>query len=113
MYFEDFEKLLLSEKDYIKMRSFIILCILSKWDSQNKINNIIDNMLNIFDILKPALIRVCFAKIDNLLIYKPELSKKIEIKLKNIDCSKYKETMSPLIEKDINLILKKIVKRKN
>lgn len=107
-YFDDFEKLLNNEKDYIKMRSFVIICALSKWDTYNKINNIIDKLLAVLDSDTPTLVRICLKKLDYLLIYKQELSKNIEFKLKQMNYFKYKETMQPLIEKDINILLEKI-----
>ena len=107
-YFNDIHNMLLDEKSYIKMRGFRIICKLSKWDKDNKIDSIIDCLLKVLDDEKPTIIRMCLEAINNLLLYKPELSVKIEEKLKNIDLSKYKDSMSSLIEKDIFLIIEKI-----
>lgn len=107
-YFEDIKKMLYDEKSYIKMRGFRIICKLSKWDKDNKINDIIDDLLQVLDDEKPTIVRLCLSSLDNLLLYKMDLSNKVENKLKNIDLSKYKDNMKPLIEKDINHILKHI-----
>ena len=107
-YFDDIKKMLLDEKSYIKMRGFRIICKLSKWDNDNKINNIIDILLQVLDDEKPTIVRQCLSSLNNLLLYKIELSEKVENKLKKLDLSKYKDTMKPLIKKDIDFILKQL-----
>ncbi len=107
-YFDDIKKMLFSEKSYIKMRGFRIICKLSKWDKDNKINNIIDSLLQVLDDEKPTIVRQCLSSLNNLLLYKIELSEKVENKLKKIDLSKYKDSMKPLIQKDIDCILNQL-----
>lgn len=107
-YFDDIKKMLLDEKSHIKMRGFRIICKLSKWDKDNKINNIIDSLLQILDDEKPTIVRQCLSSLNNLLLYKIDLSEKVENKLKNMDLSKYKDSMKPLIQKDINCILNQL-----
>ena len=107
-YFDDIKKMLLDEKSYIKMRGFRIICKLSKWDNDNKINNIIDILLQVLDDEKPTIVRQCLSSLNNLLLYKIELSKKVENKLKKLDLSKYKDSMKPLIQKDIDCILNQL-----
>lgn len=50
-------------------------------------------------------IRQCLLKINLILIYKIELSDIIENKLRNLDLSKYKDSMQTLIKKDIENVL--------
>lgn len=107
-FFDDIKKMLLDEKSYIKMRGFRIICKLSKWDNDNKINNIIDILLQVLDDEKPTIVRQCLSSLNNLLLYKIDLSEKVEDKLKKLDLSKYKDTMKPLIKKDIDFILKQL-----
>lgn len=107
-YFDDIKKMLLDEKSHIKMRGFKIICKLSKWDKDNKINNIIDILLQVLDDEKPTIVRQCLSSLNNLLLYKIDLSEKVENKLKNMDLSKYKDSMKPLIQKDIDFILSQL-----
>ena len=100
--------MLLDEKSYIKMRGFRIICKLSKWDNDNKINNIIDILLQVLDDEKPIIVRQCLSSLNNLLLYKIDLSEKVENKLKKLDLSKYKDSMKPLIQKDIDCILNQL-----
>lgn len=41
-------------------------------------------------------------------MYKVELTEMVEIKIKNLDLAKYKESMQFLIKKDIDCILKNL-----
>ena len=107
-YFDEIKNMLYNEKSYIKMRGFRIICKLSKWDKDNKINNIIDDLLQVLDDEKPTIVRLCLSSLNNLLLHKIDLSNKIENKLKNIDLSKYKDSMRPLIKKDIDYLLERI-----
>ena len=107
-YFDDIKKMLLDEKSHIKMRGFRIICKLSKWDKDNKINKIIDSLLQVLDDEKPTIVRLCLSSLNNLLLYKIDLSEKVESKLKNMDLSKYKDSMKPLIQKDIDCILNQL-----
>ena len=107
-YFNDIKNMLYDEKSYIKMRGFRIICKLSKWDKDNKINDIIDVLLQVLDDEKPTIVRQCLSALNNLLLFKIDLSDKVENKLRNIDVSKYKDSMSSLIKKDINNILEHI-----
>lgn len=107
-YFDDIKKMLLDEKSHIKMRGFRIICKLSKCDKDNKINNIIDSLLQVLDNGKPTIVRLCLSSLNNLLLYKTDLKEKVENKLRNMDLSKYKDSMKPLIQKDIDYIIEHI-----
>lgn len=106
--FDDIKNMLINEKAYIKMRGFRIICKLSKWDKECKINSIIDILLDVIDNEKPTIVRMCFQNINDLLLYKPELSSKIKNKLENLNLLKYKDSMQSLIKKDIDIILKNV-----
>ena len=82
-YFDDIKKMLHDQKSHIKMRGFKIICKFSKWDKDNKINNIIDSLLQVLDNEKPTIVRLCLSSLNNLLLYKIDLSEKVESKLKN------------------------------
>lgn len=107
-YFDEISNMLRDDKSYIRMRGFKLICKLSKWDNYNKIDKIIDDLLNVLDDDKPTIVRQCLASIEYLLLYKIELSNKVENKLRSINLLKYKDSMSPLIRKDIDYILKNI-----
>ena len=107
-YFDELLNMLSSNKTFVRVRGFRLICFLSKWDVEDKINNNIDFILAELEDDKGIAVRHCLEKINLILIYKPELSKVIEDKLLLIDLSKYKESMQILIKKDIYYIIEHI-----
>ena len=111
-YFDDITKMLYDKKSYIKMRGFRIICKLSKSDKDNKINGIIDVLLEVLDDEKPTIVRQCLKAIEEIVENKKSLNNKIKEKLLNINYLKYKDSMQSLIFKDVEKILSLIDERK-
>lgn len=107
-YFDDLVSMLKNENTFARVRAFRLICALAKWDYDNKINNNIDLVLSELDDETSTSVRQCLNKLNLILLYKPELSEKVVIKLEQLDLSKYKESMQSLIKRDIDLILKNI-----
>lgn len=105
-YFDEFLKMLNNEKTFIRVRGFRLICSLAKWDNENKINKNIGIILEEIEDEKGTSVRQCLEKLNLVLMYKTELTDIIENKLRNLDLSKYKESMQSLIKKDIDYILK-------
>lgn len=104
-YFNEFLKMLNNEKTFIRARGFRLICSLAKWDNENKINKNIDIILSALEDEKGTSVRQCLEKLNLILMYKIELTDIIENKVRNLDLSKYKESMQSLIKKDIDYIL--------
>jgi hypothetical protein len=107
-YFNEFLKMLNNDKTFVRVRGFRLICCLAKWDNENKINQNIDVILKELEDKKGTSVRQCLEKLNLILMYKIELTDVIENKVKNLDLSKYKESMQSLIKKDINYILEHI-----
>lgn len=107
-YFDELIEMLNSDKSFVRVRAFRLICSLSKWDKDNKIDNNIDLILNELDDDTSTSLRQCLGKLNLILIYKRELSDKIENKLMKLKLSKYKESMQSLIKRDIALLLENI-----
>ena len=105
-YFKYLLEMLNSEKTFIRVRGFRLICSLAKWDTENRINKNIDLILKELEDDKGTSTRQCLEKLNLILMYKIELTEVIENKIKSLDLSKYKESMQSLINKDINCILK-------
>ena len=105
-YFNEFLKMLNNEKTFIRVRGFRLICSLAKWDNENKINKNIDIILKELEDEKGASVRQCLEKLNLILMHKIELTDIIENKVRNLELSKYKESMQFLIKKDIDYILK-------
>lgn len=97
-----------NEKTFVRVRAFRLICSLAKWDKENKRERNIDFILKEFDDNTSTSVRQCLNKLNLILIYKPQLSYKVENKLTKLELSKYKESMQPLIKKDIDLLLENI-----
>lgn len=104
-YFNELLKMLNNEKTFIRVRGFRLICSLAKWDNENKINKNIDIILKELEDEKGTSVRQCLEKLNLILMYKIELTDFIENKVRNLDLSKYKESMQSLIKKDIDYIL--------
>ncbi|NLM98308.1 MAG: hypothetical protein GX175_12000 [Halanaerobiaceae bacterium] len=51
---------------------------------------------------------LCLAALHEVVLYRPELRGAIKAGLERIDLSKYKDSMSPLIKKDMDELLELI-----
>lgn len=107
-YFDTFLEMLDDSNTYIRIRGFRLLCHLAAWDKEDKINRNIVKILSALDDEKGTAVRQCLAHINQILLYKDELHEEVECKLQQMDLSKYKDTLRPLIQKDIDTILKGI-----
>lgn len=107
-YLDDFERMLDNEKSYLRVRGFRLLCKQAQWDKENKLDSKIDHMLKKLEEDSPTAIRQYLKSLSGLLLYKVSLTEQISAKLTNIDLTKFKESMRPLIKKDIEDILKNI-----
>lgn len=104
-YFDYFLSMLLDDRSYVRVRGFKLICILSKHDKNNKINENIKLILNLLNDDKPIVVRQCLNALIELINNKPELVSIIKEQLNKLDYMKYKDSMSPLVKKDIDHIL--------
>lgn len=104
-YFSEVLNMLSNSKTFVRVRGFRLICCLAKWDTENKINTNIDMILSELEDEKGTSVRQCLEKLSLILMYKIELTDIIENKIKNLNLSKYKESMQSLIKKDIESIL--------
>lgn len=111
-YVDEFVGLLDNANSYIRTRAFILICCQAKWDKEEKINSSLSKMFKLFNDEKPTVVRQCLNAIKEVVVYKPELNTKILRTIKKIDLSNYKESMSNLIKKDINEVIKIINEQK-
>lgn len=105
LFFNEFLNMIKSNKSFIKVRGFRMICSLAKWDSDNKIDKNIDEILIVFDDDKATNIRQCLSSLNKVLPHKKSLCENIYNKLISINLLKYKESMRDLIKKDIEKII--------
>ena len=100
-YFDDFATLLDHPKSLVRNRALYILAANAQWDEENRFDGIIsDYLLHITDE-KPITARQCVKALAQVGVAKPQYIPRIVSCLKAADLSKYKDSMRPLIEKDI------------
>jgi len=105
-YFDEFFQMIYNEKYVIRVRGYRLLCKQAKWDKENKINKNIDKILLEMEDVKPTAVRQKLKALKDIVLNKKELNGKIKKKILGMDCSIYKDTMQPLILKDIENVLK-------
>lgn len=107
-YLDEFIAMLKSNQYVIRVRGFRLLCKQAKWDSDNKIDRAIDDILAAVQDEKPTAVRQALQYLEFVVPHKKDLNHKIRETACSIDCSQFKDTMRPLIEKDIQSLLQRI-----
>lgn len=95
---------------YVRMRALYLIAINSRWDKDNKVDEIIDIYLKHITDEKPITSRKCIEDLAYIAENKKELIPCIREALMTADISKYKDSMRPLIQKDIALALENLDK---
>lgn len=100
-YFDNFASLLNNPKSLVRNRALNILAANAQWDEENRFDSIISEFLTHITDEKPITARQCIKALTQVGLAKPQYIPEILSCLRNADLSKYKDTMRPLIEKDI------------
>ena len=107
-YFDDFASLLDYPKSLVRNRVLYILAANAQWDVENRFDNIISDYLTHITDEKPITARQCVKALAQVGLAKPQYIPRIQSALQSADLSKYKDSMRPLIEKDIAEALEKL-----
>ena len=100
-YFDDFASLLNHPKSFVRNRVLYILAANAQWDEESRFDLIIADFLAHITDEKPITARQCIKALAQVGSAKPQYVPVILSCLRNADLSKYKDSMRPLIEKDI------------
>ena len=100
-YFDDFASLLNHPKSFVRNRVLYILAANAQWDEESRFDLIIADFLAHITDEKPITARQCINALAQVGSAKPQYVPVILSCLRNADLSKYKDSMRPLIEKDI------------
>lgn len=107
-YFDNFVRMVENDNSYIRTRGLILISANAKWDTDNKIDEIIDDYLKHILDEKPITARQCIKSLPNIAKYKPDLAECICAALQKADTGVYESSMQSLVYKDIVAALKKI-----
>lgn len=100
-YFDDFASLLHHPKSLVRNRALYILAANAQWDEDNHFDLIISDFLAHITDDKPITARQCIKALAQVGLAKPQYITMIISCLRKANLSKYKDSMRPLIEKDI------------
>lgn len=96
-----FAGLLREKSSFVRTRAFILICEQARWADGGEIEDVWDEMQPLLYDPKPTAVRQCLGALHEVVLFRPELSERIEKAVALIDPGKYKDSMSPLIEKDV------------
>lgn len=107
-----FAELLQDKSSYVRTRAFILICNQARWANEGQLVAVFDQMCLLLNEPKPTVVRQCLSALREVVLFRPELSDKIENALTEIDVSKYKDSMSSLILKDVDELRNLLLERK-
>lgn len=102
----EFAKMMESKNSFVRTRGFGMICAQARWADKGQIAEVLDKMLLLLADPKPITVRQALAALHELVLYRPELTERIRVAVHEIDLSKYKDSMSPLIKKDMDELLR-------
>ena len=100
-YFEDVASLLDHPKSLVRNRALNILAANAQWDEENRFVTILPDYLKHITDEKPITARQCVKALAQAGLAKPQYIPQILSALRSADLSKYKDSMRPLIERDM------------
>lgn len=100
-YFDDIAALLNYPKSLVRNRVINILAANARWDEDNRFDSVISDFLTHITDEKPITARQCIKALRQVGQAKPQYISLILSAMHDADLSKYKDSMLPLIKKDI------------
>lgn len=100
-YFEDVASLLNHPKSLVRNRALHILAANAQWDEENRFDLILPDYLKHITDEKPITARQCVKALAQVGLARPQYIPQILSALRSADLSKYKDSMRPLIERDM------------
>lgn len=107
-YFDVFTEMLHDPNSYVRTRGIILIASNAKWDRDNRIDKIIDELLMHVMDEKPVTARQCIKVLSQIAASKCHLAECIIDALETANPQRYKSSMQPLICKDIQNALENI-----
>lgn len=104
----DFACMLNDKNSFVRARFFILICDQARWADDNQIEKVFDHMKLLLNDPKPTVVRQCLNALHEVALFRPEMCDVIKDAISNIDLSIYKDSMAPLIKKDIDELIKRI-----
>ena len=110
-YFDTFALLLNHPKSLVRNRALHILAANAQWDDGNRFDAIISDYLSHVTDDKPITARRCIKALVQVGMAKPQYIPRILSCFQEADLSKYKDSMRPLIERDMTETKKALIEQ--
>ena len=107
-YMDRLSSMLDNDNSYIRTRGLTLIAYNAKWDTNYKIDEIIDKYLQHITDVKPIVARQCIKLLPIIANHKPELRNDILSALHKANISIYGDSMQSLVHKDIQKVLNEI-----
>lgn len=107
-FFDFFAEMMDHDNSYIRTRGLLLIAANTRWDTENKIDGLIDRYLEHIEDEKPITSRQCIKALPSIAKWKQELREDICEALRKANPGIYKESMSQLVARDIKDALEMI-----
>lgn len=108
LFLDDFIELMEHENSYFRSRGLQLIAANARWDEDNRIDEVIDEyLIHIMDE-KPITARQCIQALPEIAQFKEEIKADIVKALQYAKPERYRDSMAPLVRKDIADALQKI-----
>ena len=104
-YTERFAEMVSDRAWAVRCRGFRLFCKQARWDDDGVLDRCLDRALVILEDEKPTAVRQALAALLDVVPYKRELWPVIRGRVEAMDLNRYKDSMAPLIQKDIQTLL--------
>ena len=100
-FFDLFADMIEDENSYVRTRGLLLIAANARWDTENKIDELIDSYLKHIEDVKPITSRQCIKALPSIVKYKPDLYDCICTALEQANPGIYRDSMSSLVMRDI------------
>lgn len=112
-YFDRFVTLMHDPNSYRRTRGLVLIAANAKWDTEHKVEEILDHYLVHIMDEKPITARQCIKAIPRIAKAKPDVKEKIVTALHKADVQKYGDSMRHLVYQDIVTAVREIEASEN
>ena len=102
----EFASMLQDKISFVRTRLFILICNQARWADDEQIENVYKQMEPLLYDPKPTVVRQCLNALHEVVLFRPNMCDDIKETISKIDLSIYKDSMAPLIRKDIDELMK-------
>ena len=104
-YTERFAEMVSDRAWAVRCRGFRLFCKQARWDDDGVIDRCLERAMAILEDEKPTAVRLALAALLDVVPYKRELWPVIRQRVEAMDTTRYKDSMAPLIQKDMQTLL--------